>query len=209
MHSNFGSKKFSFNRCEPTPDITPDLSFLEPTYLEVVDNRVYFYSEITRDSVLKLNKTLHGISNQVITQAIIVEGVQDKVFLHINSNGGELYAGLACVDHIINLKKKVDVVSIVDGVAASAGSLISCVCSRRLMHKHSRILIHQLSGGVWGKYEELKDGMSNVHDEMKLIKEIYLEHTKIPKAKLNELLKHDIMFDSKTCLEYGLVDEII
>ena len=44
---------------------------------------------------------------------------------------------------------------------------------------------------------------------MKKIKNIYEEYTLIPKRKLNEILKHDLWWDAKTCLEYGLVDEIV
>ena len=44
---------------------------------------------------------------------------------------------------------------------------------------------------------------------MRIIKDIYDEHTKIPKKKLKEILKHDLWFDAETCLEYGLIDEII
>ena len=44
---------------------------------------------------------------------------------------------------------------------------------------------------------------------MKKIKEIYEKHTKIPKNKLDDILKHDLWWDAETCLQYGLVDEII
>ena len=71
------------------------------------------------------------------------------------------------------------------------------------------MLIHQLSSGLWGKYEEIKDDMENCDKLMKMIKDIYAEYTKIPKKKLNEILKHDLWFDADQCLEYGLVDEII
>ena len=55
----------------------------------------------------------------------------------------------------------------------------------------------------------MKDEMENVDNMMKTIREIYLEYTKIPKKKLNEILEHDLWFDAETCLKYGLVDEII
>ena len=51
--------------------------------------------------------------------------------------------------------------------------------------------------------------MDNNDRLMSLIKDIYIEHTKIPRRKLNEMLKKDLWFDAETCLEYGLVDEII
>ena len=44
---------------------------------------------------------------------------------------------------------------------------------------------------------------------MATIKSIYKQYTKLPMKKLDEILKHDLWFDSKTCLDYGLVDEII
>ena len=71
------------------------------------------------------------------------------------------------------------------------------------------MLIHQLSSGMWGKYEEQKDQMQNNDLLMDIIKDVYNKHTKIPKRKLREMLKRDLWFDAETCLEYGLVDEII
>jgi ATP-dependent protease ClpP protease subunit len=85
---------------------------------------------------------------------------------------------------------------------------MSIVATKRFMNKHSRILIHQLSSSLWGKYSEIEDEKLNLDNNMKTIKEIYLQYTKIPKAKLNEILKHDIFFDATECIKYGLVDEI-
>jgi ATP-dependent protease ClpP protease subunit len=44
---------------------------------------------------------------------------------------------------------------------------------------------------------------------MKTIKDIYEEHTNIPKKELAKVLKHDLWWDAETCLKYGLIDEII
>ena len=70
------------------------------------------------------------------------------------------------------------------------------------------MLIHQLSSGLYGKYNELEDDMENNKHLMSTIKDIYKQHTTIPMKKLDEILQHDLWFDSKTCLDYGLVDEI-
>ena len=86
---------------------------------------------------------------------------------------------------------------------------MSVVGKRRLMHKHAYMLIHQLSSGMWGKYEDLKDDMENCDSFMKTIKDIYEEHTNIPKKELAKVLKHDLWWDAETCLKYGLIDEII
>ncbi len=62
---------------------------------------------------------------------------------------------------------------------------------------------------MWGKYEDMKDAIENNDLCIRIIKEIYNEHTKIPKRKLNEILKRDLWFDAETCLENGLVVELI
>ena len=62
---------------------------------------------------------------------------------------------------------------------------------------------------MWGRDEELKDDMKNCDILMEKIKKIYSEHTKIPKRKLNQILKRDLWFDAEACLKYGVVDEII
>ena len=58
--------------------------------------------------------------------------------------------------------------------------------------------------------------LSNFEDEkqnldlmMKTIKNVYKQYTKVPAKKLGEILKHDLLWDAKTCKEYGLIDEII
>ena len=107
------------------------------------------------------------------------------------------------------LKSPVDVVTVIDGCAASAATLMSVVGTHRMMHRHSFMLIHQLSSWLAGKYAEMQDDMKNNDLLMKTIKGVYEEHTKIPKSHLSKILKHDLWWDAKKCLSYGLVDEII
>ena len=113
--------------------------------------------------------------------------------------------------YIVDLVDSLDtpVNTYIDGYSASAASLINVVGKKRYMTKNSMILIHQLSSNKQGKFEELNDEMSNLNQLMKKIKTIYSEHTHIPIGVLDELLKHDIWFDSTTSKNYGLIDEII
>jgi len=171
------------------------------------DNRIYFYSEVTRGKNLVLNKSITELANYYQAVAINLNTPPAELYLHINSYGGSVFAGLSSVDYILNCK--VPVTTIIDGCAASAATLMSVVGKRRLMHKHAYMLIHQLSSGMWGKYEDLKDDMENCDNFMKTIKDIYEEHTTIPKKELAKILKHDLWWDAETCLKYGLIDEII
>tara|TARA_R110002012_G_scaffold170709_1_gene335230 strand:- start:1236 stop:1865 length:630 start_codon:yes stop_codon:yes gene_type:complete len=171
-------------------------------------NKIYFYSGVTRQDNLALNKLLHSTGHKLANiQQVYRLNEAPKVQLHINSYGGSVFAGFSSVDYIRNCP--VPVVSVIDGCAASAATIMSVVAEERLMHEHAFMLIHQLSSGMWGKFEAMKDDMKNNELLMKKIIGIYEEHTKIPKVKIKDILKRDLWWDAKTCLKYGLVDDII
>ena len=172
------------------------------------NNRVYFYSEVTRPKILTLNKSLKNLEINMINKACSLQTTAlGDIYLHINSYGGSVFAGFSAVDYIRT--SQVPVTTIIDGCAASAATMMSVVGEHRMMNEHAFMLIHQLSAGSWGKYEELKDDMANNDLLMKTIKDIYINHTKIPQKELAKMLKHDLWWNAKTCLKYGLVDEIV
>jgi len=176
--------------------------------LDVKNNNIYYYTEVSRGKNLALNMKIEELSNDLVQRRHVLK-LEDpgKIYLHINSYGGSVFAGFSSVDYIIN--SQVPITSIVEGCAASAATIMSVVAEHRQINKHAYMLIHQLSSGMWGKYQEQKDTMENNDRLMKMIIDIYEAHTKIPKKELNKLLKHDLWWDSETCLKYGLVDEII
>jgi len=176
--------------------------------VETTNNRIYYYSEVSRQKILTLNKSLKNLNDNLLNQAQLLN-LDDpaNIYLHVNSFGGSVFAGLSAVDYIKSCD--VPVVTVIEGCAASAATLFSVVGTHRQIRSNSFMLIHQISSGMWGKYEELKDDMENADLFMRIIRDIYGEYTKIPKKKLNEILKRDLWFDAETCLEYGLVDEII
>ena len=114
---------------------------------------------------------------------------------------------LYITDLIGSLKTPVN--TYVDGYVASAASLISVVGHKRYMSKNSMILIHQLSSGGEGKYQELDDNMKNLRQMMNKVKSIYISKTRLEYLQLEDILKHDLWLDAEICKKYGLVDEII
>ena len=189
-----------------TPKPSSDI-YREPSYVETVDNQIYFYSEVDSSSILQLNRRIRELDHRLAIEAAIQERESSPIILHIASYGGSLFSGLAGLDAI--KQSVVPIVSVVDGYCASAATFLTIAGTKRRIGKYSFMLIHQLSAFSWGKYQELKDDQINFDRLMKIIKDIYLTYTKVPENKLDEILQHDLWFDAKTCLKYGLVDEII
>jgi len=174
--------------------------------IRAIENNVYFYGDVTESNALELNSTLYAVDKKLEVSGAFLD-VNPIINLRINSYGGSVFAGLATVDTIRNLNS--DVHTYIDGAAASAATMISASGTKRFIGKYSKMLIHQLSSGMYGRYTELEDDMENNKHLMETIKSIYKEYTNVPMKKLNEILKHDLWFDASTCKELGLVDEIL
>ena len=70
------------------------------------------------------------------------------------------------------------------------------------------MLIHQLSGSMWGTMAELEDDHTNNQALMDRLYKLYMEYSNLTKSKLKKLLKKDIWWDAEKCIEVGLVDGI-
>ena len=167
-------------------------------------NHIYFYSEVSTESCLDLNNELVNLAKELQYYSLEHDCKPAKIYLHINSYGGELLASFSSVDYIKN--SPVPVVSIIEGCAASAATLMSVVASERYMTPSSWMLIHQLRGGYWGKFEEMEEDLSNSRKFMEKIYEIYEAHTNLTRKELKKMLKRDEWWDYETCLKYGLID---
>lgn len=184
-----------------------DLPKATSTFIETIENRIYFYSRIEEESILQLNKNIKTVEIKLLQDAVAQNRKPANIYLHINSYGGSIFAGIAGMDEIKH--SDVPIQTIVDGCCASAGTFLSLCGKKRYINQHAYMLIHQLSSTMWGKYEECKDEMKNLDKLMDMIKQIYKEYTKVPIDKLDEILKHDLWFNAGESMKYGLVDEII
>ena len=172
------------------------------------DNIIYFYAGVSMKENFTLNKEISRLDRemQMISMKLGLK-VPIPIHLKINSYGGSVFAAFGSIDYM--KQSKTPIYTYIDGCAASAGTIMSVCGDQRFIGENSYMLVHQLSSTHWGKYQELQDDMKNSDNLMKRIKEIYEERTKIPKSKMDEILKHDLWWDAKTCLRYGLVDEIL
>lgn len=184
--------------------------------ITVRDNHIYYYGSVSTSNCLKLNLAIQDVSRR-LSLARVDLGVDNlKIYLHINSFGGSVFAALSSIDTIIN--SEFPIVSIIEGAAASAATLMSVVCHERVIRPNAYMLIHQMSSGFWGKMEEIKDEFINLKKLTKKLKGIYKAHTKLRNKskdksdndtiRLNDILKRDLWWDSDECIKYGLVDRV-
>ena len=198
MERYWGEKK------QPVKKTNGDLN---EKHISVQDNKIYFYSGVNRNSCVELNKKIGELESKSLTLSKTLGILPPSIKLFINSGGGSIVSGIASMDTI--LRTQVPVHTYVDGFSASAATFLTVVGEKRFMSRNSYMLIHQLSSNFWGTYSNFEDEKENLDLMMKTIKDIYKKYTKLPMKKLDEILKHDLMWDAQTCLKYGIVDEII
>ena len=129
--------------------------------------------------------------------------VEPIIKLHIYSNGGDAYMGLSTYDFIKNMQ--IPIYTYIDGMIASAATFIYLAGSNRFMTENSTILMHQLSTGFWGKYEDLKDEYKNTSELMRIIKKIYSENTNMKKKEIDDLLKRELLLTYNDAKKYKII----
>ena len=190
-------------------DDISDVSHDKQKFVSVIDNNeLYFYNDVNTESALVVNKTLSDLTRQLLIAQITFDLQETPhIKLHINSDGGEVFGALSIVDRIQS--SKVPIHSYAEGLVASASTLISVSCHKRYIRKNTILLIHQVRSWFEGTYEDFNDEKQNMDLIMKIVKDIYLKHTKFTEEELNTLLKRDIYLNADDAIKYGLADEIV
>jgi ATP-dependent Clp endopeptidase proteolytic subunit ClpP len=176
-------------------------------------NTYYLIGSMNKDNINKLHQELRESDRKYKkfcqTYNEIIEVVKPKPFhLHINSPGGEVVPTLALLDTIIN-NIKIPVHTHIEGNASSCAALVAICGKHRTITKHSTMLIHQLSGMLYGTFQHMEDMMENKTKMMESIKDIIKKYTKLSTERMEELLNRDLDLTADECLKYGFVDEII
>jgi ATP-dependent protease ClpP protease subunit len=137
----------------------PESLLFDENSVHIENNKIYFYSEVDRPNVLKLITSLNFVNKQLKNRAddfdLNSKDSSLNIQLHVNSFGGSLLDCMSAINHIKGSKFPVN--TYVNGYAASCGSLMSVIGKTRYMFEHSFHLCHSLSGGAWGKFEDLED----------------------------------------------------
>lgn len=178
---------------------------------ENIDNHVYYYSDVNDENALALIRSLREVDSRLRAEcndrAFISQIPPTPIWLHVMSYGGELFAGMNIASQLKTIKSPV--YSVVEGVCASAATLISMACEKRFIHSNAYMLIHQFSAFAWGTHERFKDEMALQNMIIEEMIDFYVKHSSLKRKAVRKILKHDTWFSAETALKAGIVDKIV
>ena len=170
------------------------------------------YSRLLKDRVVFIVGGIDDhVANLVVAQLLFLESENpDKdVHLYINSPGGIVTAGLSIYDTMQFIKP--DVSTICVGQAASMGSLLLAggAKGKRYCLPHSRIMIHQPSGGFQGQAADIDIHAREVLKLRARLNEILAKHTGQTVERIERDSDRDNFMDAEAAVEYGLIDTVL
>lgn len=170
------------------------------------------FSRLMMDRIIFLGTAIDDhIANIVTAQLLFLESVDSSkdIQIYVNSPGGSVYAGLGIYDTMQFIKP--DVATICTGMAASMGAVLLCAGAegKRSALPHSRVMIHQPSGGAQGVATDME---INLKEMLKLKNELYeiiAKHSKQPFEQVYKDSERDYWMKADEAKEYGMIDEVL
>ena len=170
------------------------------------------YSRLLKDRVVFIVGGIDdNVANVVVAQLLFLESENpDKdIHLYINSPGGIVTAGLSIYDTMQFIKP--DVSTICVGQAASMGSLLLAGGEKGKRHclQHSRIMIHQPSGGFQGQASDIDIQAKEVLKLRERLNQILAKHTGQSIEVIAKDSDRDNFMDGETAIKYVLINSVL
>ena len=170
------------------------------------------FSRLLKERIIFLTGPVTDeVASLLIAQLLFLESENPKkdIFFYINSPGGLVTAGLGVYDTMQYIKPKVSTLCV--GQAASMGSLMLAAGSTgmRFALPHSRIMLHQPSGGFSGQATDIEIHAKEILDMKEKLNKIYEKHTKQKIDMIRKTLERDHFLNPQDAKKFGIIDEII
>ena len=193
---------------EKVENMTRSVIEERPTNFREID----VFSRLIMDRIIFLGMGIEeNIANIITAQLLFLESVDSKndILLYINCPGGSVYAGLGIYDTMQYVSP--NVATICTGMAASMGAILLAggTKNKRSALKHSRVMIHQPSGGMQGQSTDMEITLKQIQELRKDLYNILSNHTG---KSFNEIQKdsdRDKWMRADEAKKYGIIDEIL
>ncbi len=170
------------------------------------------YSRLLMDRIIFLGTPINDdVANMVIAQLLFLEADNPgrDIHLYINSPGGSVSAGLAMYDTIQFLKSPVNTICM--GMAASMGCFLLAGgrAGKRSALPHSRIMMHQPSGGSSGSAADIEIQAREILYLRGKMNELMSRHTGRPVEQIERDFDRDFYMSSEEAKAYGIIDHVV
>jgi ATP-dependent Clp protease protease subunit len=170
------------------------------------------YSRLLKERIVFLGTEIDdAVANLVMAQLIHLEAEDPEkdIRLYINSPGGSITALLAIYDTMQYIKPDIETICMGQAASAAAVLLAAGTKGKRFALPHSRVLIHQPSGGAGGQAVDIEIQAKEILRYRRLLDEILAEHTGQTVEKVSKDTDRDFIMTSEQAKEYGILDEVI
>lgn len=170
------------------------------------------FSRLLKDRIVFVGSMINdAVADTVIAQLLFLESENPEkdIYLYVNSPGGNVTSGLAIYDTMQYVKP--DVATMCIGQAASMGAVLLAAGAKgkRYCLPNSRVMIHQVLGGVEGQASDIEIHAREILRIREDINIILAKHTNQSIDKIRLDTERDFFLKPEDALEYGLIDAII
>jgi ATP-dependent Clp protease protease subunit len=170
------------------------------------------YSRLLKDRIILLGSAVDDyVANLICAQLLFLESEdpEKEIFMYINSPGGVVTAGLAIYDTMQFVLPPVSTLCL--GQAASMGALLLCAGATGMRYAlpHSRIMIHQPSGGFQGQATDIEIHAKETKRTRETLNEIMSRHTGQDIEKIRLDTERDNFMSAEEAVAFGLIDKVL
>lgn len=197
---------------DPVAQLT---NFIIPTVEETTARgsvRYDIFSRLLKERIIFVAGPVQDEMATLICAQLIfleAENPSKEISMYINSPGGVVTSGLSIYDTMQYIKPRIS--TLVIGQASSMGSLLLTAGEKgmRFSLPHSRIMVHQPSGGFQGQASDILIHAQETERLKRKLNEIYVKHTGNDYATVEAALERDRFMSAQDAKDWGLIDDIL
>ena len=170
------------------------------------------FSRLLMDRIIFLGVPINDdVANIIIAQLLFLQAdsADKDIYLYINSPGGIVSAGMAIYDTMQHISAPVNTICM--GMAASMGSFLRAAgrMGRRSALPHSRIMIHQPSGGAQGTASDIEIQAREILYLRGKMNDLMAQHTGRPVEQIERDFDRDFYMSAEEAKGYGIIDNVV
>jgi ATP-dependent Clp protease protease subunit len=169
------------------------------------------FSRLLMDRIVFLGASISDeVANIVIAQLLFLDAdnPEKDINMYINSPGGLVHSGLAIYDTMQHVRAPINTICM--GMAASMGAFLLAAGTRgkRGALPHSRIMIHQPSGGSQGSAADIEIAAREILHTRATMNRLFAMHTGQPVEVIERDVDRDRYMSAEEAKAYGIIDQV-